>query len=38
LEEIKELLGLDAGEDRKRARELARDRLAALDAKIGELE
>ncbi len=38
LEEIKELLDLDASEDRKRARELASARLAALDAKIDELE
>lgn len=37
LEEIKELLKLDAGEDRSRARELARARIAALDAKISEL-
>ena len=37
LEEIGELLALDAGEDRVRARALARDRLAALDAKIDEL-
>jgi MerR family mercuric resistance operon transcriptional regulator len=38
LEQIGELLALDAGEDRPRARELATDRLAALDAKIAELE
>jgi MerR family mercuric resistance operon transcriptional regulator len=38
LEGIKELLDLDAGEDRRRARELANARLAALDRKIGELE
>ncbi len=38
LEEIAELLALDAGEDRVRARELARTRIAALDAKIAELE
>ena len=37
LEEIKELLALDAGEDRSRARELARSRIATLDAKIAEL-
>jgi MerR family mercuric resistance operon transcriptional regulator len=37
LGEIKELLDLDAGEDRARARELARRRIAALDAKIAEL-
>jgi MerR family transcriptional regulator, mercuric resistance operon regulatory protein len=38
LEEIKELLALDAGEDRKRARELAKHRIAALDAKISDLK
>jgi MerR family mercuric resistance operon transcriptional regulator len=38
LEEIRELLALDAGEDRARARELARSRIEALDAKIGELQ
>ena len=38
LEEIKELLDLDASEDRSRARELARARVKALDEKIGELE
>lgn len=37
LNEIKELLDLDAADDRARARELARARVAALDAKIGEL-
>jgi MerR family mercuric resistance operon transcriptional regulator len=37
LEEIKELLELDAGQDRSRARELARSRIEALDAKISEL-
>ncbi len=37
LAEIKELLDLDAGDDRARARELARDRVAAIDAKIAEL-
>ena len=37
LEQIAELLALDAGEDRTRARELARERVAALDAKIEEL-
>jgi MerR family mercuric resistance operon transcriptional regulator len=37
LEEIKELLLLDAGEDRSRARTLAANRLEALDAKIAEL-
>jgi MerR family mercuric resistance operon transcriptional regulator len=38
LEEIKELLDLDASEDRSRARELANDRVAELDAKIAELK
>jgi MerR family mercuric resistance operon transcriptional regulator len=38
LQEIKELLELDAGEDRSRARELARARIRALDEKIGELK
>lgn len=37
LEEIRELLELDSGQDRSRARELARSRLEALDAKIAEL-
>jgi MerR family mercuric resistance operon transcriptional regulator len=37
LEQIKELLDLDAGEDRSRARELAQVRIHALDAKIAEL-
>jgi MerR family mercuric resistance operon transcriptional regulator len=37
LEQIKELLDLDAGEDRSRARALARSRIEALDAKIAEL-
>lgn len=37
LEEIGELLALDATEDRGRARALARDRLDALDRKIAEL-
>ena len=37
LEEIKELLDLDASEDRSRARDLARARIAALDEKIAEL-
>jgi MerR family mercuric resistance operon transcriptional regulator len=32
------LLRLDAGGDRPRAREMARDRIAALDAKIAELQ
>jgi len=38
LEEIKELLDLDASEDRARARELADVRVKALDRKIGELQ
>ncbi|HEY8435343.1 MAG TPA: MerR family transcriptional regulator [Sphingomicrobium sp.] len=38
LHEIKELLDLDARDDRPRARELAQARIAALDKKIGELE
>ena len=38
LEEIRELLALDAGQDRRRARELAKARLAAIEAKIAELE
>lgn len=38
LEQIKELLSLDAGEDRERARALALERLAALDRTIAELE
>jgi MerR family mercuric resistance operon transcriptional regulator len=38
LEEIKELLDLDSGQDRSRARELARSRVESLDAKIAELE
>ena len=37
LEEIRELLELDAGEDRSRARELAASRIEALDEKIAEL-
>ena len=37
LNEIKELLDLDAADDRARARELARARVAAIDAKIAEL-
>lgn len=37
LEEIRELLELDAGDDRERAREAARTRLAALNARIAEL-
>ncbi|WP_440657694.1 MerR family transcriptional regulator [Ensifer adhaerens] len=38
LEEIKELLDLDSGEDRDRARILARKRIDALDARIAELQ
>lgn len=38
LEQIGELLALDATDDRVRARALARERIAALDAKIAELE
>lgn len=38
LSEIKELLSLDAGEDRARARTLARSRIEALNIKIAELE
>lgn len=37
LEEIKELLMLDASEDRGRARSLAERRIKALDARIAEL-
>ena len=37
LKEIKELLDLDSADDRARARELARARVAALDDKIEEL-
>jgi len=38
LEQVAELLALDATEDRDRARALARERIGALDAKIAELE
>lgn len=38
LSEIAELLQLDAGEDRTRARELAEARLQALDARIAEMQ
>jgi MerR family mercuric resistance operon transcriptional regulator len=38
LEQISELLELDAGQDRARARALAGERIAALDAKIAELQ
>ncbi|MBW6525701.1 MerR family DNA-binding protein [Sphingomonas sp. RHCKR7] len=38
LEQIGELLALDATDDRARARQLAGERIAELDAKIEELE
>lgn len=38
LEEIAELLDLDAAEDRQRARQIARQRIEVLDAKIAELQ
>lgn len=38
LEEVKQLLHLDAGEDRESARRLARARLDALEARIAELQ
>lgn len=38
LEQIGELLALDATDDRARARELARAQIAALDVRIEELE
>ncbi|USU04381.1 MerR family DNA-binding protein [Sphingomonadaceae bacterium OTU29THOMA1] len=38
LEEIRELLALDATEDRARVRDLARSRIAALDARITEMQ
>ncbi|HEX8241190.1 MAG TPA: MerR family DNA-binding protein [Allosphingosinicella sp.] len=38
LEEIRELLDLDSGQDRSRARELARTRIESLDARIADLE
>jgi MerR family mercuric resistance operon transcriptional regulator len=38
LDEIAELLRLDSSGDRPRAREMARARIAALDARIAELE
>jgi len=38
LEQIRELLALDAGEDRARARQLALSRVAALDDQIAALE
>ncbi|MBB5714967.1 MerR family transcriptional regulator [Sphingomonas aerophila] len=38
LEAIRELLALDATDDRDRARAIARERIAALDAKIAEMQ
>lgn len=38
LEQIKELLSLDASENRERARALAAERLAALDRTIADLQ
>lgn len=38
LEEIRELLALDKSDDRSRARELAKNRIEALDARILELQ
>lgn len=38
LEQIAELIALDATDDRARARALAEERIAALDAKIAELQ
>ena len=38
LAEISELIALDAGEDRPRARQLAKARIVALDEKIAELK
>ena len=38
LAEIRELLELDSGKDRKRAREMATARLGALEAKIADLQ
>jgi len=38
LEQVGELLSLDATDDRARARALAQERIAALDAKIAGLE
>jgi MerR family mercuric resistance operon transcriptional regulator len=37
LEQIAELLVLDAGHDRARARQLAAERIAALDSRIAEM-
>jgi len=38
LEEIAELIALDAGADRARARAMARERIAALDEQIANLQ
>src|SRR4051794_35913342 len=38
LEQIAELIALDATDDRSRARALARERIAALDARIAEMK
>jgi MerR family mercuric resistance operon transcriptional regulator len=38
LEQITELIALDATDDRARARELAAERIRALDAKIAEMK
>jgi len=38
LEEIAELLSLDATSERSRVRELARERIAALDRKIADMQ
>lgn len=38
LEQIAELLALDSTNDRSRARQLAEERIAALDARIAELQ
>ena len=38
LEEIRELLTLDAGKDRRRARELAQARITKLNEQIAEME
>lgn len=38
LEEIRELMTLDASEDRERVRAMAAERIGALDAKIRELQ
>jgi MerR family transcriptional regulator, mercuric resistance operon regulatory protein len=38
LEQISELLSLDSGQDRARARELATQQLTVLDGRIAELE